>query len=296
MQYSPKNNIPYISLIDAGTIELIRDLHVEIISSAELVQQFEGRISPRGYQSHKKAGQILHRITKSAFDEIGRRLKKGKTFTELSIQNYMTEKFREEGITNGGSAPQVAVNEHAANPHFDPSIETNIIKKGDLVLIDSWGKIKEKDSFFYDFTWMAYCGENVPTKIQEIWDIVTDARDLTVEYEKDKIRNGEICYGWELDDVCRNFIKKNNYGNHFLHRTGHSIGREVHGNAVNLDNLETKDDRKIIPGILHSIEPGIYIPEEKIGIRSEIDVYVNYKGDCEVTGEIQTDIIKIGWE
>lgn len=293
MQYSPSNKIPYVSIVDAGTIELIKSWGVQVKTSAELIQKFEGIISEKDILSHKKAGKILHGITNAAFEEIGNKIRANISITERDVQVFMLEEFEKNNLTSEGMGPEVAVNEHASDPHFDPSIENFSIKKGDLILIDSWAKFKAKDSIYYDFTWMAYAGNEIPSRYQKIWDVIREARDSTVRFEREKIERGEICYGWEIDRFCRDLIGKKGYGEFFRHRTGHSIGRAVHGNAVNIDNLETRDERKVIPGILHSIEPGIYIPEQKIGVRSELDVFVNYKGEIEVTGPIQQDIIKI---
>ena len=293
MQYSPSNKIPYVSIVDAGTIELIRSWDIHVKTSAELIQKFDGIISEKEILSHKKAGKILHGITDAAFEEIGKKLRANISITERDVQMFMLEEFKKNNLTSDGMGPEVAVNEHAADPHFDPSTENFRIKKGDLILIDSWAKFNKKNSIYYDFTWMAYTGNEIPSAYQKIWEIIREARDSTVQFEREKIERGEICYGWEIDKYCRDLIEKKGYGEFFRHRTGHSIGRAVHGNAVNIDNLETRDERKIIPGILHSIEPGIYIPEQKIGVRSELDVFVNYKGEIEVTGPIQQDIIKI---
>jgi Xaa-Pro aminopeptidase len=160
-------------------------------------------------------------------------------------------------------------------------------------LIDLWARKDQPDGIYYDVTWMGYAGPEVPARIQEIWEIVRDARDAAVALEEDKFSKGEPCFGWEVDDACRDHIRKKGYAEYFVHRTGHSIGREVHGNAAHIDNLETKDERQIVPGILHSVEPGIYMPDEKIGIRSEVDVYVNADGEVIVTGPKQEEIIII---
>lgn len=294
MQYSPMNNIPYISTVDGGTIELIRSFGVEIGSSADMIQKFEGLIDEKGYDSHFEAGRIIHRIKDEAFAEIGRCLREGKKITEYELQQYIDEKFDEAGMTCEGSLPIIGVNEHAADPHFDPTPAVAVeIKKGDIVLIDLWARFDNDHAVYYDITWMGFAGKEIPPRLQQVWEVVRDARDACIEFERKKITKGDPCYAWEIDDVCRAKIEEKGLGKYFVHRTGHSIGHEVHGNAANLDNFETKDDRMIVPGILHSVEPGVYIPEEKIGVRSEVNVYVSAKNEVIVTGPSQMDIIKI---
>lgn len=294
MQYSPMNNIPYVSTVDAGTVELVRSMNVEIISSADLIQKFEGLVDEKGYDSHFEAGRIIHRIKDEAFEEIGKCLREGKKITEYEVQQLIDEKFDEAGLTCDGSLPIVGVNEHAADPHFDPTPEVAVaIKKGDIVLIDLWARFDNEHAVYYDITWMGYAGKEIPARLQEIWQVARDARDACIEFETNKIAKGEDCHGWEVDDVCRAKITEKGFGKYFVHRTGHSIGHEVHGNASNIDNFETKDERMIVPGVLHSVEPGIYIPDEKIGVRTEVDVYVTSKNEVKVTGPSQMDIIKI---
>ncbi|MHA1583990.1 MAG: M24 family metallopeptidase, partial [Promethearchaeota archaeon] len=294
MNYSPNNNIPYISMIDLGTGDLIRSFNVEIVSAMNLIQQFEGLVDAEAFQTHTELQPIMHEITLGAFDEIGRRLKAGDVFTEYDIQQWMVNQFEKHNLITHNEPPIVGVNEHAADCHYCPlSEKSSIIRKGDLVLIDSWAKFNKPNAVFYDFTWMAYCGSEIPSRIQELWELTRDARDAAIALEKRKFANKEPCFGWELDKAARNVIEAKNLGDYFVHRLGHSIGQFVHGFAVHLDNFETHDDRQIVPQILHSIEPGIYIPEEKIGIRSECDVYITSEGKVLVTGPLQDEIIKI---
>jgi len=294
MQYSPMNNIPYVSVVDAGTVELVRSMNVDVVSSADLIQKFEGLVDEKGYDSHFEAGRIIHRIKDEAFEEIGKYLRDGKKITEYDIQQFIDEKFDEAGLTCDGAPPIIGVNEHAADPHFDPTPEVAVpIKKGDIVLIDLWARFDSERSIYYDITWMGFAGKDIPAKYQKIWQVVRDARDACIEFETKKITKGDPCHGWELDKICREKIAEKGYGKYFVHRTGHSIGHEVHGNAANLDNFETKDERLIVPGVLHSVEPGIYIPEERIGVRTEVDVFVTPGNEVKVTGPSQTDIIKI---
>ncbi|MHA1475451.1 MAG: M24 family metallopeptidase [Promethearchaeota archaeon] len=293
MNYSPNNNIPYISMIDLGTGELIRSFGVEIVSSMDLIQKFEGLVKEDAIKTHMEAMPIMHKITIGAFQEIGRRLKLNESFTEYDISLWMKSQMEKNGLDCMESPPQVSVNEHAADPHFDPAITTVNIKKGDIILIDSWAKIKKTGSIFYDFTMMAYAGTEIPPRYQEVWEIVKGARDRVIKFEKETFEEGKECFGWELDKIARDFITEKGFGQYFVHRTGHSIGQEVHGNAVHLDSLETQDERRIVPYILHSVEPGIYLPDEFMGVRSEIDVYVDGNGVVNVTGPLQEEIYKI---
>ncbi len=293
MHYSPMGDVPYVSIVDGGTIDLIRSFGIEVISAQELIQEFEGLVSEDRFESHRKASPIMHEITKDAFDEIGRKLQANEIVTEYDIHHYMQKKYRENGLTTDMS-PIVGVNEHAADPHYVP-MKNNCseIKKGDLVLIDSWAKFKEEGSIYVDITRMAFVGPSIPARIQEIWEIVKTARDIGIEFETDKIESGQICAGWEVDKVARKFVEQKGYGKYFSHRLGHSIGQETHGNAVNLDSLETKDTRTLNPFVLHSVEPGIYIPEEGIGLRSEVNVYITKERKVLVTGPRQEEIYKI---
>ncbi len=293
MNYSPNNNIPYISTIDLGTGELIRSFGVEIVSSMDLIQEYEGLVKEDAFQTHMEAMPLMHEITIGAFEEIGRRLKLNESLTEYDISLWMKSQMDKRGLDCMESPPQVSVNEHATDPHFDPAITSVNIKKGDIILIDSWAKLKKPGSIFYDFTMMAYAGTKIPQRFQEIWEIVKEARDRVITFEMEKFKEGKECFGWELDKIARDFITEKGFGQYFVHRTGHSIGQEVHGNAVHLDGLETKDERRIVPYILHSVEPGIYLPDEGIGVRSEVDVYVDGNGIVKVTGPIQEEIFKI---
>ncbi len=292
MQYSPMNSIPYISTADAGTVELVRSFGIEVVSSADLIQIFEAVLSKEEFASHKRAGEKIHKIMEKGFKEIGERLRRNEDFTEFDIQQYILQLFDSEGITSDGMNPIVAVNANAGNPHYEPTKElSSKIKKGDLVLLDIWGRENKDNSIYFDITWMGYAGEDVPEKYVKIFEIVKTARDKAVEFIGKRFEEGKDVCGWEVDDVARGHIKEMGYEKFFIHRTGHSIGREVHGNGVNLDNLETKDERRLLPGILFSIEPGIYF--EDFGIRSEINVFINKNREVVVTGPMQEEIVKI---
>jgi Xaa-Pro dipeptidase len=291
MQYSPMNDIPYISRVDAGTIELLRSFGVEPVTSAELVQKFEAVFSPAQHQMHVEASDKMHRIIQEAFAEIARRIRANEPTTEWDIAQFMLRRYSEEGMQQEPMI--VAVNANTANPHYMPTKDKNSpIKRGGFVLIDAATKLNKPDAVATDQTWTGYVGDTVPEEFSRIFDIVREARDAAVDFVRKNIRAGKPIRGAEVDDVSRGVITRAGFGEQFTHRTGHSIGEETHGNGVNIDDFETRDSRRIIPGVCFSIEPGIYL-EGKFGVRSEIDVYVSDK-DIEVTGQpIQTEIIPI---
>lgn len=291
MQYSPMNDVPYMSRVDAGTIELVRSFNVEVVTSAELVQQFEAVWTPAQKQSHIEASDKLHRIILEAFDEIGRNIRADKPTTEYDIQQFIARRLEEEGMTRENGI--VAVNANTANPHYAPTRETTQpIKRGDFVLLDIVGKLRQPGAVYTDQTWTGYVGDSVPEEFTRIFNIVREARDAATEFVRKNVREGKSIRGAEVDDVSRGVIKRAGYEEQFTHRTGHSIGEEVHGNGVNIDNFETRDSRRITKGVCFSIEPGIYL-EGKFGVRSEIDVYVGEK-EIEVSGQpIQTEIVAI---
>lgn len=294
MQYSPENSIPYMSRVDAGTIELIRSFGVEPVTSADLVQRFEAVWTPAQLQMHNEAADKIHRIIMESFAEVARRIRANEPTTEYDIQQFMEKRYAEEGLTNDNDPPIIAVNANAANPHYQPTREIHApIKRGDFVLFDVWGKLKKPDAVYADQTWTGYVGESVPAEHTRIFNIVREARDAAVKFIQTSLRAGKSISGAEVDDISRGVIKRAGYGDEFLHRTGHSIGEEVHGNGANIDNLETKDSRRIIPRTCFSIEPGIYL-EGNFGVRSEIDVYIVNEREALVTGQpIQTEIIAI---
>jgi Xaa-Pro dipeptidase len=289
MQYSPMNDIPYISRVDAGTIELVRSFGVEPVTSAELVQKFEAVFSPAQHQMHVEASDKMHRIIQEAFGEIGRRIRADEPTTEWDIAQFMLRRYKEEGMEQEPMI--VAVNANTANPHYMPTKEKNSpIKRGDFVLIDAATKLNKPDAVATDQTWTGYVSESVPKEYSRVFNIVREARDSAVDFVRKNVRAGKQIRGAEVDDVSRGIITRAGFGEQFTHRTGHSIGEETHGNGVNIDDFETRDSRRIIPGVCFSIEPGIYF-EGKFGVRSEINVYVSDK-DIEVTGQpIQTEII-----
>ena len=291
MQYSPMNDIPYISRVDAGTIELVRSFGVEPVTSAELVQRFEAVFSPAQHQMQVEASDKMHRIIQDAFAEIARRIRANEPTTEWDIAQFMLVRYKDQGMQQEPMI--VAVNANTADPHYMPTKEKNSpIKRGDFVLIDAATKLNKPDAVATDQTWTGYVGETVPEQYTLIFNIVREARDSAVEFVRENIRGGKPIRGADVDDVSRGVIARAGFGEQFTHRTGHSIGEETHGNGVNIDDFETRDSRRITPGVCFSIEPGIY-QEGKFGVRSEINVYVSDK-DIEVTGQpIQTAIIAI---
>jgi Xaa-Pro aminopeptidase len=288
MQYSPNNSIPYIGLVDAGTVELVRSFGKEIISSGDLVARFEAAWSEEQIASHYAARDAIDAIVPEAFKEIGRRARNG-AVTEYEIQQWIAEAFRRADIVTE-DLPIVGVNANSGNPHYEPKAQGSAtIKPGDFVLLDIWGKKNTPNAVYYDITWTGVIG--VPTEKQvEIFEIVSGARDAGIRKVQEAFAGKRRIAGWEVDQATREHIANAGYGQYFVHRTGHSIGVTVHGNGANMDNLETKDEREIIPNTCFSIEPGIYLPE--FGVRSEVNVLI-HNGAAEVTGKIQRELVLI---
>ncbi len=289
MQYSPNNIVFTISLVDAGTVELLRGLGKNVVSSADLVAQFEATWSEEQIKSHFAARDSLDAIVDAAFREIGRRARSGGT-TEHEIQQWFLEAFQRENLVTE-DPPIVAVNANAGNPHYEPRAEHPVpIRVGDFVLIDVWGKKNPPDAVYYDITWVGFLGPAPSDRMREVFEVVRDARDAGVKTVLDAISAGRRIAGWEVDRATRSYIKKKGYADYFIHRTGHSIGTNVHSNGANMDDLEIHDERQILPNSCFSIEPGIYLPE--FGVRSEVNVLVRPKS-AEVTGNIQREIVII---
>ena len=290
MEYSPGAAIPYVGRVDAGTVEMVSAAGVEVVSSADLVQIFESRWTPEQKGLHDRAARDTLTAKDEAFALIRERLASGVPVKESEVQAFIGARFDARGLIADHPCI-VAVNDHASDPHFEtaPGEKDREIRHGDLVLIDLWAKVaNDPRAVYYDATWMGYCGPDVPARMREVWEAVKGARDAAVAFVTDSVADGRTIHGYEVDDVSRGFIEKRGFGPYFLHRTGHSIGYQVHGNGVNIDNLETRDQRKIIPGVCFSIEPGVYLPE--FGVRSEIDMYVG-QGRAEVTGGIQRELL-----
>lgn len=293
MQYSAMNNIPYIARVDAGTVDLIRSFGVEVVSSADLIQRFEATISPAQWETHLFAADRLAALVPAVFGEIGRRLSAGLPTTEYDIQQFMLDVYAKDGLVSD-HAPIVAVAENSADPHYEPTPErARRIELGQVVLVDTWAKRNVPGAIFADITWMGYTGATVPERITKVFHIVRDARDAAIEAVRSAQASGRLIRGCDVDDACRNVIRDAGYGKEFLHRTGHSIHESDHGNGANIDNLETLDDRQLIPRTMFSIEPGIYLAGD-FGIRSEVDVFLPDETKVIVSGaEPQRDIVPI---
>lgn len=289
MQYSPMNAVPYVSRVDAGTMELVRSFGVEVVSSGDLIQLFEARWTDRQLESHQYAASALRRIVDEAFGHVGEILSKGLNLTEYGLQQFILSRIREAGMITS-SSPIAAVNAHSADPHYAPPVAGSAtITRDDLVLIDLWAKQAAAGSVYADITWTAYAGSTVPEKHRTVFSIVRQGRDAALNYVRTQMLAGQRPFGYEVDSACRLVIQAAGYGAQFVHRTGHSIGEEVHGNGANIDGLETQDTRRLMPHTCFSIEPGIYLPGE-FGIRSELDVFLTER-DALVFGlPLQSDL------
>ncbi len=290
MQYSPQCAIPYVSMVDAGTVELVRAAGVEVVSSANLIQYFEARWTKENLERHLEAGRKVDAIRRNAFRLASERLGADGRIGEFEVKQFIREGFSRAGlVTDHG--PIVAANENSSNPHYEPAEGVSReIRAGDCLLIDMWAKVRAADGVYYDITWTGFCGEKAPDEMQNVFEVIRGARDRAIACVQRAIGEGRDLRGFEVDDAARNYIRERGWGEYFIHRTGHSIGAEVHGAGANMDNLETHDERRVIPWTCFSIEPGIYLP--KFGIRSEVNVFVG--DDCaRVTGEIQTELLKI---
>ena len=289
MQYWPNNGVFTISLVDAGTVDLLRGLGKNIVSSGDLVAQFEATLTEEQIKTHFAARDSIDAITAEAFKEIGRRVRNGGT-DEYSIQQWILEAFHRENLVTC-DPPVVAVNANSGNPHYGPDPSTSKpIREGDFVLLDIWGKKDVPDAVYYDITWTGFVGANPPEQIKEVFAVVRDARDAGAQFVRESIAAGKKICGYQVDDPVRESITKAGFAKQFVHRTGHSIGTEIHANGANMDNLEVHDERLVLPNSCFSIEPGVYFPE--FGVRSEINMLVR-SGRAEVTGRMQTDIVII---
>ena len=288
MEYSPRNGLPRVSRVDAGTVELVRSMGAEVVSSADLMQYATQRWSPEQLAGHERAAEKLGRIVNEAFTRIGQRLAAGPT--EFEIAEFIRRRFREEGLITA-DGPIVSTNAHCSDPHYEPAPEgSSVIAPGDWVLIDLWAREDTPGSVYADITWTAYVGDTPPERHRQVFDIVLGARDAALAFLQDAYAAGDPVQGWQADDVARSYISDHGFSDYFTHRLGHSIYHTVHGEGVNLDNFETHDTRRIIPGIGFSIEPGIYLPE--FGVRSEIDAYMSEDGPY-ASSPVQRDIVLI---
>ena len=261
---------------------------------ADYVLVHEATFGDEGLRSHTWAGERVQRIKHETFDAMAAALSSGSKVTEYELKERILRRFEEEGLTSEGESPIVGFNDHPADPHFEPTKEiAYTLKKGDTILLDLWARRIEPTGVYYDITWCAFAGSQPPAQYVEIFKVARDARDAAVDFVSKRLDAGRPVHGYEVDDACRKVVRDGGYGDQFLHRTGHSIGTTVHGNGANIDNLETKDERLIVPGTCFSVEPGIYLAGS-MGVRSEFDVFVTPKGRAEVLGPVQEELILLG--
>lgn len=280
MEYAAGDAVPYVDKVPAGVIELVREAGASVVSSGDLVSAFYSRWTAEGEASHRRAARAVHDVAHDAFRRIARAVKTGQRVTEWEARGWIQEGLAARGLRVGADSI-VAVNAHAANPHYAPTPEKHAeICPGDLLLIDLWGK-ESDDAIYADQTWMGFLGEDVPGRLAQIFAVLSGARDAAIRHVTEHTAAGQAVRGYEVDDVARDHIVQGGYGDFFIHRTGHSIDRELHGSGPNIDNLETQDTRTLIRGIGFSIEPGIYIAGD-VGFRTEVDMYMGADG-AEVT-------------
>jgi Xaa-Pro dipeptidase len=290
MEYSPNCAIPYVSRVDAGTIELVRSLGVEVMSSGDLIQQFEARWDDAAIATHRSASEKLYRIKDRAFEEVARRLRDGVATTEYDIQQKMVGWFKDEGMI-ADSAPCVSAQENAGNPHYLASAtEHRVIRREELVLLDLWGKLEQPAAVYADITWIGFTGPHIPDRMAKAFGAICAARDAAVDTVQDAARDGRDVRGFEADRAARKVLIDAGYEDAILHRTGHSLGENVHGNGAHLDDYETLDERRIIPGSGFTIEPGLYFKD--FGVRTEINMVWTASGP-EVTGPRQNAILSL---
>ena len=292
MAYSPNCAIPYVSRVDAGTIELVRSLGVEVISAADLIQRFEATLTSEQLRSHHRAAAKLRAIVDDTFVEIGQRIRQSVEAYEHEIQQFVLDRFSANGLVTA-EPPIVAANAHSADPHYGPSENhPTPIRRGDFVLLDLWAKESADDAIYADFTWVAFVGDQVPDEHAKIFSIVANARDAAVELVGQRVAKKQPVSGRDADRAAREVIENAGFGEGFLHRTGHSIGREVHGTGANLDSLETDDHRMLIENTCFSVEPGIYLPG-RFGVRLELDLTIE-NGRAAVSADaVQRAIVPI---
>lgn len=291
MQYSAHNAIPYIARVDAGTIDLVRSFGVDVVTSADLVQRFEAVWTSAQWEAHQYAARMLRTTIDEAFEFVREAVTSRGEVSEHAVQQFIRERFGHHGLGTD-KLPIVAANAHSADPHFRPEPESGVIRRGDFLLLDIWAKRNEPRSVYADITWTGYVGETVPDRYRKVFRIVQHARDAAINFVQDAVHAGRPICGWQVDEAAREVIRRAGFAEQFIHRTGHSIGEEVHGNGANMDNYETRDERRILPRTCFSIEPGIYLAGE-FGVRSEVDMYVSDEAAF-VTGQpIQLEVVPI---
>ncbi len=290
MEYSPGNAIPYVSRVDAGTIEAVRQCGASVVSSGDLAQRFEAVWTDAALATHLAAAERLYRIKDRAFDMIRKRSAVGDPLTEIEVQEAMVEWFREEGLV-ADEAPNVSAQENAGNPHYQATRAVHrVIRPNEGVLIDLWGKLPTPGAVFADITWMGFTGAEVPPEFSAAFAAVRDGRDAAVALVQSAVREGRELRGFEVDRACRAVVERAGFGAQFIHRTGHSLGEQVHGNGVHMDDYETHDDRRLLPGTGFTIEPGVYT--DRYGVRTEINMFVGER-EARVTGPLQQEVVPL---
>jgi Xaa-Pro aminopeptidase len=288
MEYSPGNAIPYISRVDAGTVEAVRQLGVDVVSSGDLVQRFEAVWTAAQYATHVSASDKLYKIKDQAFALIRERLASGASVTEFEVQQQMMRWFGAEGLLTQDE-PNVSAQENSGNPHYCPTRERHrAINRDELVLLDLWGKLQGPDAVFADITWVGFTGRNLPPGMSDAFEAARAGRDAAVELVESAVSTGRDLRGFEVDRACRQVVTQAGFGPQFVHRTGHSLGTHVHGDGVHMDDYETHDDRRLLPGTGFTIEPGVYT--DQFGVRTEINMFVS-AGGARVTGPRQQEIV-----
>jgi Xaa-Pro dipeptidase len=292
MEYVPRNANPYVSRVDAGTVELVRTFGVDVVSSGDLVQQFEACWDDDQWAMHLEAARHTRSAYDVAFAYIRENTRNGASVRETQVQQVILDHFRKHNLETD-HPPICAVGPHSGDPHYAPGPASDApIKEGDFVLIDLWAKCAKPRAVYSDLTWTCFVGKTVPAPIQKIFNIVAAARDAAIACVRAAFANGQALQGWEVDRAARSVIERAGYSEYFCHRTGHSIGQETHGNGANMDGLETKEERRVLPRTCFSIEPGIYLKE--FGVRSEVNVFVDAQGKVHVTGgEPQTEVVAL---
>ncbi len=289
MQYSPRNAIMYVSLVDAGTVEVLRGMGKEIVSSADLVSHFEAVLSEEQMASHYAAQRALDTILAEGFREIGHRIGNGGT-NEFAMVAWLQEAMRREDLV-WDNGPNVSVNRNSSDSHYEPTAEhSQAIMSGDFVLIDIWARKNLPGTVFYDITWTGVVGREPTAREREVFETVAAARDAAIQAVEQAFASSHAIAGWQADDAARNIIRAAGFGEYFTHRTGHNIATEIHGSGAHLDNFETHDERLVLPNTCFSVEPGIYLPE--FGVRSEVDMMTR-PGEAKVTGRVQRELVRI---
>ena len=290
MEYSPKCAIPYVSRVDAGTIELVRAAGVEVVSSGDLIQRFASVWDERAIATHVEASEKLYRVKDRAFEAIARRTGTHVPTTEYDIQQLMAGWFRDEGLISDAD-PNVSAEENAGNPHYLPTASASrAIRSDELVLLDLWGKLDRPGAVYADITWMGYTGRLIPDRYTQAFAAVAAARDAAITLVQRAAADGQELRGWQVDRAASSVLRSAGFGDRIMHRTGHSLGESVHGNGVNMDDYETHDDRRLLVGTGFTIEPGVYFDD--FGVRSEINMIVGPR-DARVTGPVQTAIVAL---